>query len=168
MLPRANIQEQLSLAYVQAISALAGCVVDRPIDYGVDLWLGYLTRMNDGGRRDFGHKIGIQAKATTDAEVSGTLVRYALEAKAYRDLTASRGLPRILVLYVMPKGEEQWAQATEDELILRRCAYWEYLRGRAPSDNQSSVTIEIPRSRRFDVAAVQGPLRKLAMQRRLP
>lgn len=165
MLPRQNVQELLSLAYIRAVSALAGCICHTPPDFGVDLWVGYLS-MRDGERRDLGHHLGIQAKATTRAIVAEDHIAYDLDVKAYRDLRSSAGLPRILVLYVMPEAEQEWLDLSEDHLSLRRCAYWQYLGGSAATENGASIRIAIPRANRFDVDALRGPLRRLATTRR--
>jgi hypothetical protein len=166
MPPRAKIQEELSLAYIHAVSARAGCIFHAPPDFGVDRWIGFLTSMG-GERRDLGHHVGVQAKATMRADVSRTHVTYDLDAKNYRDLALPEGLPRILVLFVMPPDEAEWLKLTDDELVLRRCAYWMHLRGRPPTTNREKVRVSIPRANRFDVDALSGPLKRLATDRRL-
>ncbi|WP_437954142.1 DUF4365 domain-containing protein [Sorangium sp. So ce296] len=164
VLPTQRIQEQLSLAYLRAVSARAGCTAHTPPDdFGVDLWIGYLTVIQ-GKPRDLGHQIGIQAKATTRARVFETHISYDLDIKAYNDLTRRAGLPRILVVHVMPEPDGEWMDVSEERLLLRRCAYWHDLRGGPVSRNDSTIRIGIPRSNRFNVEALQGPLKQLAIR----
>jgi len=167
MLRRNLVQEQLSRAYIRAVSARAGCVVnDISPDYGIDLELRYLTSLPDGRLHDLGRCVGIQAKATTRAELVDTFVQYDLEARAYQNLTARCGSPRILVLYTMPEDDAAWLEADERQLVLRTGAYWHHLRGSPGTENERTVRIRIPRTQRFDVDAVQGPLMALATRRK--
>jgi len=167
MLPTNRIQEDLGNAYLRAVCARPGCTVQTPTDFGVDLCVGFLTSL-DGERRDLGHLLGIQAKTTTRAVLRETEVVYDLALKNYRDLVVRTGYPRVLVVLVLPDDERAWLEQSEDQLVLRHCAYWEFLRGRDASQNVRSVRVAIPRARRFDVAALHGPLRHLATTRRLP
>ena len=64
--------------------------------------------------------------------------------------------PRLLVVLDLPKCEEQWVTITEDELVMRRRAYWLNLRGFEEKENRSSVTVEIPVSNLFDVMNLQA------------
>jgi hypothetical protein len=106
---------------------------------------------------DHGPQLDIQLKSTTTAEVREAEVIYDLEVRAYNLLRQDifPGRPRILVLLVLPEDESQWVSQSEDDLILRRCAYWICLRGAAPTTNQKTIRIAIPRSNLFSAEAVQ-------------
>jgi hypothetical protein len=58
------------------------------------------------------------------------------------------------VLFIMPEDETLWLEHSEDQLLLRRCAYWRSFRGAAATDNEVSVRITIPRANVFSVEGV--------------
>ena len=45
---------------------------------------------------------------------------------------------------------------TEQELVLRRCAFWLSLAGYEEKPNRSSVTVQIPPENRFDVEGLHA------------
>jgi hypothetical protein len=162
LLTRNHRQEALCRAYVQAIAARCGMSwsVSNP-DYGIDL------TMNDieaaGNRRvESGYKLDIQAKSTTRAGAADTYIRYELQVHAYEALRHPLpGCPRILVVLVLPRDEIRWSTQTEEELILRHCAYWLSLKGRGATTNRRSVRISIPRVNIFSVEALQGIMSRI-------
>jgi hypothetical protein len=48
-----------------------------------------------------------------------------------------------------------------ERLVLRRCAFWCSLAGKPEGENESSVTVQVPRANLFDVAAVTGLMRAI-------
>jgi len=62
---------------------------------------------------------------------------------------------------VVPEDPADWLDLTEDRMIMRRCGYWTSLRGAAPTNNKTSVTIEIPRLQVFSPEALQGIMSRL-------
>jgi hypothetical protein len=156
MLPRNLRQEALSRAYVRAIAARAGVICGgTENDLGFDMLLRAVV-MQDQQFWDSGPQIDVQFKSTTRAEMRESDVLYDLEVRAYdllRQETASR--PRLLVLLVLPEDESLWLSQSVEELILRRCAYWMSLRGAAPTRNQATVRIAIPRANVFSPEALQ-------------
>ena len=142
MLPRNQRQEALSRAYVRAIAARAGMVCGTTEgDYGFDMFI--RSVQTDGHRyHDDGAQLDLQLKSTIQAEIRETEVAYDLEVRAYDLLRQPRvARRRILVLLALPEDEgDGWCQS-EDELILRHCAYWIDLRGprqQAPSEAYES------------------------------
>jgi hypothetical protein len=63
-----------------------------------------------------------------DGRRQATEVVYDLDVRTYEVLRAPTSTPH-LVLLVLPEDESLWVQQTEDELVLRRCAYWISFRG---------------------------------------
>ena len=68
--------------------------------------------------------------------------------------------PRLLVVLDLPKDEEQWVTITEDELVMRRRAFWLNLKGFEETDNRSSVTVRIPVDNLFDVENLQALMKQ--------
>ena len=138
------IQERLSWAYVRAVVYRAGFRVSIPEvdDHGID---GTIESYDSGVNR-----VDFQLKSSTDYEVGDGEVIYDLRVENYNRLTADDGLPRALILYTMPSDDSLWLSQSEDELCLRKCAYWVSLMGRARSTNASTQRVRLPMSNVFN------------------
>ena len=64
--------------------------------------------------------------------------------------------PCLLVVLDLPRDRSQWMTVTEDELVIRRRAYWLNLRGWDVTANDTSVSVRIPKRNVFDVAGLQA------------
>ena len=139
------IQEQLSGAYVRAVIFRAGYRLDLPVvdDHGIDGTVGSYS----GGV----NRVDFQLKSTTDYEIRDGFIIYDLRVEDYNRLVREDDLPRVLVLFLMPDDPDQWLTQTQEELCLRKCAYWVSLMGMAPSGNRSTVRVSVPLSNMFDV-----------------
>lgn len=162
MLTRNHRQEALCRAYVQAIAARCGMSSSVPSpDYGIDLTINDIE-MRGQRRAESGYKLDVQAKSTTRADKASTAIRYDLDVRAYDTLRHPRpGCPRILVVLLLPAEESQWSTQTEDELILRHCAYWTTLKGMPATTNRRVLRVHIPRANVFSVAALQGMMKRI-------
>ncbi len=79
-----------------------------------------------------------------------------LKKKNYDDLTITDLIsPRILLLVVVPEQIDNWILLTQNELSLRRCAFWMSLVGQPPSGN-GVVTVHVPRNQPFTVESLNG------------
>jgi hypothetical protein len=147
---------------VRAVAAQAGVNCAEPdSDYGVDLCL---RRVRARGRRhlDAGGQVDLQLKSTTRALESDTEIRHDLDVTTYEDLREEMdNCPRLLVLLVLPDEEEQWLEQSPEQLILRRCVYWQSLTGSPPTSASSTVRIAIPRINIFSVEAIRQILARL-------
>jgi hypothetical protein len=162
MLPTNQIQEALSRAYVYAVAGRAGftCGTISP-DFGFDLFLRSVER-HGGQYWDSGPQLDIQLKSTTQAEVRETEVAYDLDVRTYNLLRhVARDRPCVLVLLVLPEDEALWLTQSEDELVLRHCAYWMSLGGADPTENEVRVRVTIPRENRFSVEGLKDLMRQL-------
>ncbi len=162
MLTRNHRQEVLCRAYVQAVAARCGMSASMPTpDYGIDLTL-HDIEIVDGRRAESGFRIDIQAKSTVRAGADNSRIRYDLDRRAYDNLRVdSVGCPRILVVLVLPRKESDWLRQTQNELAIRRCAYWVSLKGRPPAGNRKSLRLYIPRAKVFSAAALAGIMRRI-------
>lgn len=156
LLTRNQQQESLSRAYIQAIAARAGMSVSVPSpDAGIDMSVHDVTVVGRQ-RIESGYRIDLQAKSTTLARLDAHEVRYDLEVAAYETLRYPAGCPRLLVVLVLPEDETRWLAQSDDELIVRRAAYYLSLRGSGPTRNRRSVRVSVPRGNLFSVAALQA------------
>lgn len=155
--------EQFSRAYVAAIAAQAGCNSSRPEvdDDSVDIVLSMKGMTNCKRTRAI---LEIQLKCTHSADFSGEKedFPFPLSIKNYDDLRAEVIVPRLLVVVHVPKDCQDWTRQTEEQLCLYRCAYWLSLAGRPESDNNTSVTVHIPRANIFSVEFLKEAMRSCA------
>ena len=146
MLTYPDREEALSRVYAHAVAARAGYVtavydIDRD---GIDL------RIQAGGAMR--PALDLQLKATVNlGEAREGCFHFPLKRRNYDLLRIETQTPRLLVMLDLPKDEEQWVTITEDELVMRRRAYWLNLKGFEETDNRSSVTVRIPVGNLFDV-----------------
>ena len=142
--PNSNlIKERISLAYVQAVAARVGYEVIEP-KVDVDSVDGLLR--STVGRRP---QIEFQAKCSSQDYLRVEEVAFPLKLKNYNELRAETINPRLLIVLLLPPNEADWVLQSEDELIMKKCAYWLSLRNYPPSDNAAQVTVRLPRSQLF-------------------
>ena len=152
LLSQADREEGLSTAYVYAVASFAGYTVsEENLDRsGIDL------RIHAGG---YGSPaIALQLKATVNfrgPSADGNY-RYDVPITNYRRLIGRHQTPTYLLVLALPRNEDEWLYSTDDELVLRRCAYWLSLEGMEESDNSSTVTVRIPPANRFDADALRN------------
>ena len=142
----ADQKEALSRVYAHAIAARAGYLtanydLDRD---GIDLRI----QAGDGMRP----ALELQLKATVNltGQDEGH-VHFPLKRRNYDLLRIATQTPRLLVVLDLPDDKERWVTITEDELVLRRRAYWLNLNGYSETESLSTVTVRIPTRNLFDV-----------------
>ena len=54
-----------------------------------------------------------------------------------------------------------WLQCSPDQLVLRHCAYWLSLAGAPATDNEWSVTVQVPRANLFTVEGLGGLMHRI-------
>lgn len=138
--------EKFSEAYVRAVAAVACCSVAKP-DPDVE-------KLDLVLSRDLGvQSIAIQLKSTTADSRDDSSVWYDLDIETYDVLRkVAVGVPRYLVVVLMPGDSREWLQQTEEQLAMRRCAYYVSLAGYASTTNDSTVRVILPRKQCFTVA----------------
>ncbi len=154
-----DLKEHFSKAYVRAVGAAAGFVVDQPSDYNsADLQIG----APGYGSTIRAPKLELQVKCTGDQLTDPHTVKYDLRIKNYEDLREPDVLvKRILVVVFVPQRRTRWLQHSEDNLLLRHCGYWRSLYGEPSTTNRATVTVSIPRTNQFTVDALRGIMDRL-------
>ena len=150
-----DIKSELSYAYFHAVaSRIGGAVSQTPRlqdNMGVDAILKIRGKFADNPiRTDF--TIEIQLKSTSkpvEIGKNGKISFNKLKRETY-DLFRSPDRPtqRLVILFCLPENPEDWLHLTEDELILRKCAYWVDLFG-APEQKAKCPTIYFPKNQLF-------------------
>ena len=146
VLTGADEKERLSYVYVRAVAARAGYMTSQPdVDRdSVDL------RIQSGGAMR--PALDLQLKATVNLrKANGGYFRFPLKVNNYEALRIETQTPRLLVVLDLPKDHDRWMTISTEELVLRRTAYWLHLQGYDETDNQSSVTVQIPKANHFNV-----------------
>ncbi|MEM9294133.1 MAG: DUF4365 domain-containing protein [Acidobacteriota bacterium] len=158
---RSALLEELSLAYVHATATAVGASSQRvvPDFHGADVRFTW----EDGS--DWSPRyLDAQLKATArepHGDPSGQRrLGYDLEVKDYERLRSEkRAVPLILVVLFAPQDQERWVEHSEEQLVMRRCAYWLDLRGAPATANRSSLRVWLPAAQRFDGAQLRALLR---------
>jgi len=146
-----DIKERLSIAYVTAVAARAGCQITKlDIDkQSIDA----IVKPVSGAKL----QIDLQLKATSRSVLVGSEVVVDLPIKNYDDLRDPvTTAPHYLVVLALPDDPEAWLSLTDSELILRGCAYWESLIDKPPSENETSQRIRFSQAQKFDPEALRG------------
>lgn len=119
---------------------------ENGIDAHLTAWLPYV---DDATHTEV--SLHIQIKATIEEpRDDGINYEYRLRgANRYDDLRSQTiSIPRLLVVLFLPSTPTNWLSHTPDELVLRRCAYWQSLRN-APSITTKSAVIKLPKVQVF-------------------
>ncbi|MCX3265103.1 DUF4365 domain-containing protein [Pedobacter agri] len=150
-----QIKEQLSNRFIGIIASFAGFSIDKgDLDLGVDFTLkksySYINSLGKVRHTYDGTYIDLQLKSTTENSVivGSTSIKYDLEVKAYNDLIErqlSGNAPLVLILFVLPYDQTLWVDIDNNEIRLRKNAFWYTPAvGATPSLNSSTIRIEIP------------------------
>jgi hypothetical protein len=100
-------------------------------------------------------------KSTRTDDREATAIRFPLRRKNYDDLILTDvSCPRLLVLVLVPPEVETWMVQTAEQLVLRRCGYWLSLAGLPPSDNDSTITVSVPRANILTVTALNSLMQR--------
>jgi hypothetical protein len=165
MLEPTDIMEELSLAYVSAVVAMAGFAVEIPKRDKDSIDLRVCARGVVAANATLeSPEIGVQLKSWKVAAPLEPTFSYALKQKNYDDLRGKRMVPRILVIFTMPEDASQWLLHDEHRLVLQRCAYWTSLEGLPETTNTTSTTVTMDRANLFDPEAVKALLTKAARE----
>ena len=139
---------ELSFAYLSAVCAMAGYTCLRgptPDEDSIDA-----TMRTRGSKRPV---FDVQLKATSSPTWCEDGLHFNLKRKNYDDLREDRTLKIILVVLELPVAPDAWLQCGPEQLVMRRCAWWEWLSG-FPEINTESKRAVILESQRFDLDAM--------------
>lgn len=150
MLTQANIEAELSYAYLHAVASRAGFACEwRNLHLdgaGVDATVTEDGRMLAADSRLTYIPVDVQLKATyTDLPEANGKMSYPLEIHQYDRLrSVTVGSPRLLVVLRLPRDPAEWLRVNAESLLAKRCAYWVSLRSAPAVVDQDSRTVYIP------------------------
>ena len=163
--------EDMSEAFVRALCAVHGysivkCEHDND---GVDI--GIRCKGKPCDESDIlSPEIEVQLKSSYSkiTQQQDGSINYSLEVKNYKSLIEdNRMIPLILVVFHMPTDEGDWIEQTTDWLKIKKCAYWISLKGREDTENQESITINIPADHQLTKDSLRSIMIKISKQEEL-
>jgi len=127
----------------------------RDFDYGVDVTVHEIKR-KENRYGESGFSLDIQAKSVCGLCPTEAFLAYDLNVKNYEDLRdPDNPKPRVLVLLILPEEETERTSLTEEQLVVRRCAYWLSLQGAPHTENKDTIRVKVPRGNMFSVESLQ-------------
>jgi Domain of unknown function (DUF4365) len=163
-----NIESELSYAYLHAVASHAGMacrVVSRHEDNnGVDAILTAWAPFENGGYlTEVDIKVQLKATIAVPADDGANLSYFVKGVNRYNDLRIETAdVARILVVLFLPAGAQEWLNHSADQLALRRCAYWQSLRGADPTTNGTGETVKLPKAQMFTPKALSDLASRLS------
>ncbi len=170
-LPENEIKCELSNAYVHAVASRLGCRVQwsgRQYDnLGIDAKLCFQGNFNNLPVAISRVEIDIQVKSTSqyiELDQKGRIIFDGLTKNVYNQFRASNNpIPCFIVLFVLPNNAEEWLCLSEDELILKKCAYWVSLKG-ADECTGDTKRIFFPQTQLFNIEQLEHIITTLAQE----
>ncbi|NMF58819.1 DUF4365 domain-containing protein [Pseudanabaena yagii] len=155
-------QELLSRAYVQAVASVAGF---DTYSFGVDsdsVDIGIASKASSGTYKS--PRLELQLKAPFKRNFVGTnVLSYSISKKNYDDLRANVYVPRLLVVLMVADDESEWLHQSEEQLILRHCAFWASLYGLPDLPiGQDDKSIRFSRGNVFNVESLRALMAMIA------
>jgi len=150
MLGHNDIAEELSYAYIHAIASQSGFsfeIIRKDRD-SIDATIRAKGTLSSKSKWT-SPSLDIQAKATTNLTLVDGNFSFSLLMHNYNELKKNRSTPAILVVLFLPEKFEDWLHHTEESLITKKCAYWVSLKDAPDSNNETSITIHVPKSNVF-------------------
>ena len=161
-MPTNSKKENLGQAYVRAVVASVGFnIAQDEHDFGIDGTIRDIANRN-GRYYTTGFSIDYQLKSSWDVTFEENELVYDLESKNYNDLVSWEGpLPAILILFVLPRDENEWVEFSTEGTTIRKCAWWCSLTGQPTTDNENTKRIRIPIDQVFSPDALRDMMEKV-------
>ncbi len=112
----------------------------------------------------------IQLKATSKKTTfkSGRWSYFLEDIDQYDRLRSNTSYPnRLLTVLFLPADHDNWLEATEEQLVAKRAAYWVSLIGAAASKNESGQTVYLPESQLLSPDGLRSLFERVAHQEEL-
>jgi hypothetical protein len=168
-----DIEAELSYAYLHAVAAKAKmsceCTGRHTDNAGVDARIHAVEKFAaDSVLTDFPVYVQLKATSQEPAQQKGKLSYFMKDIGRYDRLRNSgANPPRILVVLFLPCDAVDWITQTEDQLAMKKCAYWVSLRGAAESENRTGVTVYLPTRQIFSPNELLDLMTRISRQEEL-
>jgi hypothetical protein len=168
-----DIESRLSYAYLHAVASHSGFLCREATSAedkeGIDAVVTAYGNFSGSYRTQI--TINVQLKATIEVPTdNGNYLSYFVQGiKRYDKLREDHREPiRILMVLFLPEKHADWLSHSENELILKRCAFWMSLRNAPASDNRSGQTVKIPKDQILNSDNLKKLIERLAIQNDIP
>lgn len=148
-------KEEFQYAYVCALAAHAGLnrgefsVDDDSID------ITFQAKGNFGPGRRRSPIIQVQLKCSSQGVISDGFIKFPLKIKNYNELRGDDVVvPRYLAVLLVPEDLAQWIANNDDHIALFKSCHWLSLRHHGSTDNEFSVTVDVPIAQRLTSATL--------------
>ncbi|MBX8689179.1 DUF4365 domain-containing protein [Mycobacterium sp. 20091114027_K0903767] len=160
-LPLSAMKEQLSVAYIEMLTAAAGCSI---LDYSVDFdAIDISIRSSVEYTHRHGPQLDVQLKCTSQDVVRQNHVSWRIDERSHKLLTSKkRSCPIILALLIVPGDHNTWLDHDETRLLTESVMYW--IPGvdiAAYPAGQETMTVEIPRENRLTRESLLGIMHEI-------
>ena len=155
-----NVESELSYAYLHAVASNASMACRMSSRHednnGIDATLTAWGPFSNGGYlTEVDIKVQLKATISIPADDGVHLSYFVNGVNRYDDLRCETiDVCRILVVLFLPADVEERLDHSVDQLILRRCAYWQSLRCAPATTNSSGATIKLPKAQMFSPEAL--------------
>lgn len=146
-----NIESELSYAYLHAVASQIGVncrMANRHEDNnGIDAVLTSWGPFTGTYFSEIDLKVQLKATRVNKKEKNDMYTYFFDGEKRYNELTGT-GFPakRILIVFFLPEDPEKWLRVSQEELILKKAAYWVSLAGKPATANKSGQTVYLPKT----------------------
>lgn len=143
-------KEEFHYAYMCALAAQAGLnrgqfSVD---DDSIDITFQAKGKFGPGRRRS--PMIQVQLKCSSQDLISDKVIKLPLKLKNYNDLRGDEVVvPRYLAVLLVPDDSGKWIVQYDDHIELFKSCHWVSLRDLGPTENKSTVTVDVPLAQRL-------------------
>jgi hypothetical protein len=168
-----DIEAQLSYAYLHAAAVHAGlecrqatAVEDKE---GIDAVVTAYGEVPGTWRTQVTINIQLKATIKTPSDDGSHLSYFLKEVRRYDKLREDHREPvRLLVVLFLPEKHDDWLSCTEEQLVLKRCAYWVSLRNAPDSTNGTGQTVKIPKDQILKPENLKALVERLALGNDIP
>lgn len=148
-------KEYFSYAYVHTVASAAGYSSEntQTLDpYGTDI----IISGESLDEESYDPRLDVQVKATSTDVLKEEFIKYPLNVKNYNELRKQKvSVPRIVIVVLVPEKIENWVQQSEQGLLMNCKGYWMSLKRAPATQNQETVTVDVPRKNLFTVEALK-------------
>lgn len=159
-----KIKEEMSMCYLQAVAAVNGISLER-YHHDEDSTDVTLNKIILPGGMEYNSQIRVQLKSTSSKSqytINENEITYKLKVKNYNDLCMPSVTPSMLALLILPENANEWLDWNIDELMLRGQMYWIGLQNNEKSDNESTISIKIPKDHILNDRTINDLIEKAA------
>lgn len=159
-------QEKISVCYFSAIAAKANTIfnINSSDEDGIDATIRKELTTKDG--EEYESELNFQLKSVYSRASFGYYdngdIYYDLKVKNYNNLVTAAAVARYLVLLILPREMKDWVIESPDKITIRESIYYLSLKGNAPSSNEGTVRVRIPKENVFNHANLIKMLQKEA------